>query len=225
MDKNIHQTILQTLFTRPYINRRELEGMLVPFNIDFQKFVSKSNEMLSSIGFELRNIKSDFDDNEYFGICLTQEDSNASEGIGIKASVVHFFFKFIDLYIENLKENNTSTVDKAYIIQNMEESIMHNDFNDMLTQLDNLGYLHVKGNRIRIGQRGLLEFRPFFMKLASNDQLQTCSICLDFLLQGYKCSKCNTYFHKRCKESLEQNSNVCPVCGTTDKPVEYGVDT
>ncbi|KAH0793198.1 non-structural maintenance of chromosomes element 1 [Histomonas meleagridis] len=214
---------MQSLLTKPYFTRKQLEDMVSPFNIELQHFVSDSNELFHEIGLELRFIQSDFDNCEYYGICQTLEDTNASESLGLKAEVVQFFFRFIDAVISQARENNSCSLTKEQISSIAPPELPQGAIKDMISELSKRGYIEKIHDNFRIGPRGLLEFRPTFTQMASNEEIQTCSICLDFVLSGIKCSRCNTYMHKRCQQSLGQEKWVCPTCNSDEQPVEFGI--
>ena len=217
---NIEHTVLQTLLSRPFFTDAEYKALLKRHDLDPQHFHEDANMSLASIGLELRVVTSDYTNNVYFGVCQIYEDSNASECLGLKADVVQLFFKFLDLVI-NGEEKGASMVAVGALLDRA-EGMPASQAQEAIHKLANLGYIEICGDRLRIGPRGLLEFRPTFTRLDVNGEsvLQHCAICLDVALAGVKCPQCETYVHKRCAGAIEGR---CPVCKCTEPFIEFGM--
>lgn len=218
--QNVEHTLLQTLLSRPFFTEVQYKSLLKEHDIDPRDFLEDANLKLNPIGLELRSVASDYTDDVYYGVCQVYEDSNASEGLGLKADVVQLFYKFLDLLINN-DERNTSAVPIGALLDRV-EGMPASQAQDAIHKLAKLGYFEITGERIIIGPRGLLEFRPTFTKLDANGEsvLQHCAICLDVALAGLKCPHCETYVHKRCAGAI---GGVCPVCKSTDQFVKFGL--
>jgi hypothetical protein len=216
---NVAHSLLQLLLSRPFILKEEFSALLEPFHLEVRQFILDSQPLLQPLGLELRQAISDYTDAEYYGICPIHEDPNASECLGLKADVVQLFFKFIDCII-NGDDKAVSTVPVGVLLDKV-EGLSNSQAQEGIEKLRDLGFLEIRGDNIRIGPRGLLEFRPTFTSLGANESgaLQQCPICLDFVLAGLKCPQCECYCHRRCTQSL---TGVCPICRCTDQFVEFG---
>lgn len=227
---NIKNTIIQTLFTKPYFTEDELKKVVDPYisqnDTPLSSFVTEVNDHLNHLGFELRIIISDYTDVKYYGICQLLEDSSASESLGLKAEQVQLYYKFIEAVINSLQQLQSSITIGEFIDlapEGMAQSVAQATIN----RFCQLGYCEMRGDKVRIGPRGLLEFRPMFVQLENKDDgesdVHSCMLCLDFILAGIKCSQCNCFMHKRCCESLGNEKWVCPYCKTTEPYVEFGM--
>lgn len=217
---NVRHTLIQTVMSKPYLTKKELENMLKPHDIELDDFVKETNDALVPLGLELRMVISDFDDKNYYGICQEFEDSNASECLGLKAEVVQLFYKFIDMIINN-EERSVSTIPVGTLIDSV-DGMKNSDAQDAIKKLARMGYFELKDDMVRIGPRGILEFRPTFTKMGDSEDglLQQCRICLDVALAGKKCSKCECYVHRRCASMI---GGKCPICQCTDPFVDFGM--
>jgi hypothetical protein len=217
--RNLHHSLLQLLFSRPFLTRDEL-ALLRPYQLDVQPFVQGSNRLLLPLGLELRMAISDHTDVEYYGICPIFEDATASECLGLKAEIVQLFFKFLDLLI-NLDDRTTSAIPIGVLLDSA-EGMQASDAQAGIHKLRDLGYFEIREEKIRIGPRGLLEFRPTFTNLGTGENacLQQCPVCLDFVLAGLRCPQCECYCHRRCAESI---NGRCPVCACQQPFVEFGM--
>lgn len=227
---NIRNTVIQTLFTKPYYTEDELQKIAEPYikkDITLPSFITEVNGHLHHLGFELRNITSDYTDVKYYGICQTLEDSSASESLGLKAEQVQLYFKFIEAVINALQQLK-STITFGEFLDLAPEGMAQVAAQNTIDKFCQLGYCEKRGDKIRIGPRGLLEFRPTFVQLENKEDnesdIHSCMVCLDFILAGVKCSKCNCFLHRRCCQSLSTEKWICPVCQTTEPYVEFGMD-
>lgn len=209
--------------TKPYLTHAMFASMIRPLGVEIDHFIQDANENLRPVGFEIRHVVSDYTDEEYYGICQLYEDSNASECLGLKAEVVQLFYRFLDTLIAGTSEQQSTVsigemLDKA---ENMSQSQAQESF----IKLRDYGYVEINGDKIRAGPRTLLEFRPRFNQLATNgsSDIQTCSICLDYLLSGIKCSRCNCYMHRRCESQISAGNGKfkCPQCKCEDPYIEF----
>ena len=227
-DQNIKQSVLQTIMTKQFYTRDELADYLNKYDIDFNAFILESNEKLASLGYEIRKVISDYNGIEYYGFCPTFEDSFASEGLIFKADVVQLFYRFLNMVIEATL-NHESSILIGQILDSTPPDHTQIQTQEGLKQLQEYGYVEFRGDRVRLGPRGLLEFRPTFSKIESKDdsqEIQSCTICLDFLLAGMKCSKCSTFMHRHCYNHYISNRDgpvICPVCKNPGDFVEFGM--
>jgi hypothetical protein len=216
---NVCHSLLQLLLSRPFIVKEEFAALLEPFQLDVRQFVQDSQPLLQPLGLELRHAISDYTDAEYYGICPIHEDAAASECLGLKADVVQLFFRFIDCVI-NGEDKAASTVPVGVLLDRA-DGLSNAQAQEGIEKLQDLGFLEIRGSRVRIGPRGLLEFRPTFSSMGAGESgaLQQCPICLDFVLAGMKCPQCECYCHRRCAQSI---TGVCPICRCPDPFVEFG---
>ncbi|OHS97089.1 hypothetical protein TRFO_09649 [Tritrichomonas foetus] len=221
---NIRNTIIQTLFTKPYFTKEELQNILRRHEIPFDSFIKDTTELLHHLGFELRSIISDYTDATYYGICQTLEDSSASESLGLKAEQVQLYFRFIDSIINSARDLHSS-VTIGEVLDLAPPEMAQSFAQETINKFCQIGCCEKRGDRIRIGPRGILEFKTTFSQLAAKDDadIHSCTICLDFMLAGIKCAQCNCFIHKRCVQSLNQDRWECPVCKNTDPYVEFGM--
>ena len=218
---NIKNSLIQTLFTRPFFTKDEITNLISPFEYTISGFTQEINDQLHTLGFELRQITSDYDNTVYFGICQTCEDASASEALGLKAEQVQLYYKFIEATINSLRENrNALTIGELLDVAPPGMSQAHAQ--ETVRKLCKIGYIIKDGDKLKVGPRGILEFRPTFSQLAGKDDLQKCNMCVDFIICGIRCPNCNSFFHKRCCDSLSQGSWKCPSCKSTEPYVEFG---
>lgn len=219
-ERNIKNTLLQTIMTKPYLTKEALESLLRPHNIEAEQFVEEANDRLAPLGMELRMVISDFDDKTYYGICQIFEDSNASDCLGLKAEVVQIFYKFIDMIINN-EEKGVASVSVGALIDKAEK-MKNSDAQEAIHKLARMGYFEVRDGSVKLGPRGILEFRPTFTKMGTSEDgiLQQCAICLDVALAGKKCPQCECYVHRRCSSML---GGKCPICQCPDPFVDFGM--
>lgn len=83
--------------------------------------------------------------------------------------------------------------------------------------LEEGGYLEVREGRVRLGGRGLLEFRGQLGRLAETgggDSVKKCAICLEPVLAGKRCPQCSCFIHSHCYAELGAGGGgaVCPQC-------------
>jgi hypothetical protein len=212
--------LLQLILSRPFLTKDELVALLRPYELDMQSFVQNSNALLLQLGLELRMTISDYTDVEYYGICPVFEDATASECLGLRADVVQVFFKFLDILV-NLDGRTSSSVPIEALLDRV-EGMQASDAEAGIQKLRDLGYLEIRDEKIRIGPRGLLEFRPTFTNLGTGENacLHQCPVCLDFVLAGLRCPQCECYCHRRCAESI---NGRCPICTCHEPFVEFGM--
>lgn len=227
---NLKNTVIQTLFTKPFYTEDELKKVIDPYisktEATIASFITEVNDLLNHLGYELRSIVSDYTDVKYYGICQNLEDSSASESLGLKAEQVQLYYKFIEAVI-NAAQNLNSTVTVGEVLDLAPENMAQSAAQSTINKFCELGYCEIIGDKVRIGPRGLLEFRPTFVQMEGKDEgeddIHSCMVCLDFILAGVKCSQCNCFLHKRCLESLNQEKWVCPYCKTTEPYIEFGM--
>lgn len=229
---NIKHTVIQSLFSKPYFTKEELQAIADPYiskdNISLDSFRQEVTDLLHPLGFEMRTVTSDYTDVDYYGICQEIEDSNASDCLGLKAEQVQLYYRIVDAVINAMREL-TSSVSLGEILDMAPDGMTQVAAQETIEKFCQLGYCEKRGDKVRIGPRGLLEFRPTFVQMEnkegdeSDEGLRTCSICLDFILAGIKCSKCNCYIHNRCYKSFNQESWTCPMCQCTDPYIEFGM--
>jgi hypothetical protein len=219
-DQNVCHSLLQVVLSKPYLSRDDLTALLQPFGLDLTEFVQDSNALLLPLGMEIRQVVSDYTLLEYYGVCNIYEDLAASECLGLKAEVVQVFYKFIDCIL-SLEEKGNWTIPTGVLFDKM-AGMPASQVQEAIGQLADLGYLDVHRERLRIGPRGLLEFRPTLTSMGGNENayLQQCPICLDFVLAGLKCARCECYCHRRCAQSLQSK---CPICRCQEPFVEFGL--
>ena len=221
-EENVKHTLIQTLMSRACMTKGDYENLLKPHNLDAGEFFKEVNRLLSPLGLELRSITSDYDDQAYYGVCQQYEDSNASEGLGLKADVVQLFYKFLDLIV-NKEEKGVSTIDIGSLLDQA-DGMLASQAQEAIQRLAKMSYIDITGDRIRLGPRGILEFRPTFWQMDRNETglLHHCAICLDIALAGLKCPRCETYVHRRCI-SAESVQGKCPHCQCPEPFVEFGM--
>lgn len=224
---NLKQTIIQIIMSKPYLSAAQLDQIIEPLHISRQEFVRQTNESLQPLGLILRNIISDYDDVEYYGVCEIYEDINGKESLGIRAEIVQLFYKYLDMLI-NSPPNTEVDTSVGKILDLAPEGLTSVAAQDGLRILQDYGYVETINNKVRIGPRGILEFRPKFQKTTDSEEtnLKQCQICLDFILAGKKCPQCTCCMHKRCYEqysAANPNSIQCPVCQCKDPFVDFGL--
>ena len=227
IDLNLKQSILQTIMAKQFYTKEELIEYLNKFDLDLNTFVLESNQTLALLGFEIRKVISDYNGVEYYGFCPTFEDSFASEGLNLKADVVQIFYRFLNMVVE-ATSNHESSILIGQILDSTPSDHTQIQTQEGLKQLQEYGYIEFRGDRVRLGPRGLLEFRPTFSKISSKEdqEVQSCTICLDFILAGMRCPKCLTFMHRHCYQQYISNKDgpvLCPVCKNSGDFVEFGM--
>jgi hypothetical protein len=216
--KNIRQTCLQTILTKRFLTGPEFSAVVQQFGLEPEEFKRTSNEMLEPIGLEIRDISSDYDEKRYLGVCQRGEDSNAKEGLSIPEPAIPVFFKFIDSVI-NKEDHQEQAISIGRFLDLCDDQ-PNLKVQEHIALLKDLGYIEVHDQRLRVGPRGLLEFRPVFSEY-SGRLLEQCPICLDFVLAGMKCPECKFYCHKRCMSGILNKK--CPQCAREVDFVEFGM--
>ena len=225
---NLKQTILQIIMSKSYLTANQLDQIIQPLNISRPEFIQQAKETLQPLGLTLNSIISDYDDVEYYGICEIYEDINAKESLGIRAEIVQLFYKYLDMLINSPPDQEVDT-SVGRILDLAPEGLSSVAAQDGLRILQEYGYVETVNNKVRIGPRGLLEFKPkFTQKTIEGEEtgLKTCQICLDFILAGKKCPRCTCCMHKRCYEqysSANPNSVQCPACQCREGFVDFGL--
>lgn len=213
--------------TKPYLTGPQLEQIIAPLNTTKDQFISQTNKTLDPIGLILRACTSDYDDQEYFGICQIYEDPNGKEGLGIRAEIVQLYYKFLELLI-NGQNNDDAPITVGKLLDIAPDNITQSVAQDGLNQLKSLGYIDIVNDNVRMGPRGLLEFLPKFSQKSLESEesnSRKCQICFDIFLAGFKCSRCSCIIHKRCFErySRDRENPPCPQCGCTEPFIPYGI--
>ena len=229
MSQNLRQTIIQTIMSKPYLTMKQLNKIIEPLHTEATEFIAQTNKSLSSLGLELRRIISDYNDVEYCGICEIYEDINGKESLGIKPEIVQLFYKFLDLVINSPKEGE-SEITVGSLLDLAVDGLTQTAAQEGLTQLKDFGYIEIINDKVRIGPRGILEFRPkFSQKTADGEEsgLRTCQICLDFILAGKKCPRCTCCMHKRCYQRYigdkDPSTCKCPACQCSEGFQDFGM--
>lgn len=212
--------------TLPYITSIDLEDIISPKRIELKDFVKEINNTISPLGLELRSIVSDYNNIEYYGICQIFEDPNCKESLGIKPEVIKIYYRFLDAVVEGSKEGQ-SRIPYGTVVDMAPEGFSQMNAQDGISQLRDLGYIDIIEDKISIGPRGLLEFRPKFSQKATEDDesaLPQCMICLEFILAGKKCQKCKGYMHSKCLDlySMSREDFHCPQCQCSDPFEDFG---
>ena len=225
MDKEQKISIIQFLMTKTFIKKSEFADLVLKYDLNLLDIVKDINKNLSKIGLELRSVYSDYQEEEYFGICQLYEDPNSKDGIGIKPEVIQYFYKILEISISKIREKEI-ILTYGEALDLVPESISMASAQEILALLQNLGYIEIEKEKIFLGPRALLEFRPkLSIKNKENEDeiyLPHCLICLDFLLAGFKCQNCNNYIHKRCLKLISNKNSKCPHCESDLQFEEFG---
>ena len=224
---NLKQTIIQTIMSKPYLTAEQLDHIINPLHTNRTQFIQETNQTLAPLGLVLRAVISDYDDVEYYGICEVYEDINGKESLGIRAEIVQLFYRYLDMIINAPSDAEIDT-SIGKILDLAPDGISSLAAQDGLKILQSYGYVEIINDKVRIGPRGLLEFRPKFSQKTSDGEesgLKTCQICLDFILAGKKCPRCTCCMHRRCYDRYAANreSVQCPACQCKEPYIEFGM--
>lgn len=224
---NLRQTIIQTIMTKPFLTAQQLDQIIAPLNTERDQFIITTNQALEPLGLTLRSVTSDYDSAVYYGICQIYEDINGKESLGIKAEIVQLYYKFLELLINGQNENDEA-ITVGRLLDLAPDNISQSVAQEGLNQLKSFGYLDIVHDSVRIGPRGLLEFRPKFSQKtvdAVDGGIRSCCICYDFILAGLKCSRCSCCIHKHCMESYARGraDPPCPQCQCTEAFHPFGM--
>lgn len=213
--------------SKPYLTMNQIKKIIEPLHVDVADFITQTNKSLSPLGLDLRRIISDYNDVEYCGICELYEDINGKESLGIKPEIVQLFYKFLDLVI-NTSNEGESEITVGSLLDLADSGISQTAAQDGLKQLQDFGYIEIINSKVRVGPRGILEFRHKFSSACDEETgIRKCQICCDFMLAGMKCPRCTFCMHKRCYNNCIRNKDPssfkCPQCECSEQFQEFGM--
>jgi hypothetical protein len=221
-ENNIFHTCLQTMLVKRYMTDKEFDALVQQFGLETGNFRGGANEHLDPIGLVIRDVFSDYDNQMFLGICQRDEDSNAKEGLSIPEAAIPVFFKFLDTVIS--KDDRSEPAISIGDFLDRCEDIPNSTgvkVQEHLAVLMGLGYIEIIDDRLRVGPRGLLEFKPVFSEFGSKDVMPECPICMDYVIAGLKCQYCEGYYHRRCISDIPNKE--CPHCRREGEFSEFGM--
>lgn len=208
MSDDVKKLILQKIISVPYISSKELEKLLNKKKLKFDKYLQWASENLQCLGFSLRRIIYDLDNEEFLAVCLDYEDQNASEGLHIKKEAIHMFYNYMnDLMDALLTHKSVFTIEEfnSYVPEGTSE----NTLKSYLLSLEESGYIVIDGDNVKVGPKTLLEYQAQFEQREFSSVC--CSECRSIVVAGYICDVCQRVLHKRCYAKKDK-SPTCQSC-------------